>query len=177
MGMFTGYWPGSSVSIPLSTVTQGSIKAGAPGLAAELLDPASSDLYNNQAIAISEPYNAESPRLFILSVTGKLCGTGFCQVEKLPVKAGKAVVKPRYFNYLHIHCRGVNLLARREAKDIWQNLYEYPLIETGQETELEVLQQTGLSGIDARGRRNTDTPKFHHAQTCTFTPHYLRPFL
>ena len=35
----------------------------------------------------------------------------------------------------------------------------------------------GLSGIDARGRRNTDTPKFHHAQTCTFTPHYLRPFL
>ena len=42
----------------------------------------------------------------------------------------------------HIHCRGVNLLARREAKDIWQNLYEYPLIETGQETELEVLQQT-----------------------------------
>ena len=55
---------------------------------------------------------------------------------------GKAVVKPRYFNYLHIHCRGVNLLARREAKDIWQNLYEYPLIETGQETELEVLQQT-----------------------------------
>ena len=64
------------------------------------------------------------------------------RVEKLPVKAGKAVVKPRYFNYLHIHCRGVNLLARREAKDIWQNLYEYPLIETGQETELEVLQQT-----------------------------------
>ena len=36
----------------------------------------------------------------------------------------------------------MNLLARREAKDIWQNLYEYPLIETGQETELEVLQQT-----------------------------------
>lgn len=64
------------------------------------------------------------------------------QVEKLPVKAGKAVVKPRYFNYLHIHCRGVNLLARREAKDIWQNLYEYPLIETGQETELRILQQT-----------------------------------
>ena len=44
-------------------------------------------------------------------------------------------------------------------------------------TELEVLQQTpAYLELMQEAGRNTDTPKFHHAQTCTFTPHYLRPF-
>lgn len=64
------------------------------------------------------------------------------KVNDLPVKAGKTLVKPRYFNYLHIHCKGKTLLARRKAKDIWQNLYEYPLIETGNSMDFAGLQCT-----------------------------------
>ena len=109
------------------------------GLAAELLDRRHPDLYN-QAIMDFGAIQCTPKVPVCLYCPLRALASG--QVEKLPVKAGKSVVKPRYFNYLHIHCRGVNLLARREAKDIWQNLYEYPLIETGQETELEVLQQT-----------------------------------
>lgn len=63
-------------------------------------------------------------------------------VNKLPVKAGKVKVKPRYFNYLSIHCKGIHLLRRREEKDIWQNLYEYPLIETNRPMEWTELEQT-----------------------------------
>ena len=113
------------------------------GLAAELRDRQHPDLYNQAIMDFgSIQCTPKVPVCLYCPLRENCVALASGQVEKLPVKAGKAVVKPRYFNYLHIHCRGVNLLARREAKDIWQNLYEYPLIETGQETELEVLQQT-----------------------------------
>ena len=113
------------------------------GLAAELLDRRHPDLYNQAIMDFGAiQCTPKVPVCLYCPLRENCVALASGQVEKLPVKAGKAVVKPRYFNYLHIHCRGVNLLARREAKDIWQNLYEYPLIETGQETELEVLQQT-----------------------------------
>ena len=113
------------------------------GLAAELLDRQHPDLYNQAIMDFGAiQCTPKVPVCLYCPLRENCVALASGRVEKLPVKAGKAVVKPRYFNYLHIHCRGVNLLARREAKDIWQNLYEYPLIETGQETELEVLQQT-----------------------------------
>ena len=113
------------------------------GLAAELLDRRHPDLYNQAIMDFGAiQCTPKVPVCLYCPLRENCVALASGQVEKLPVKAGKSVVKPRYFNYLHIHCRGVNLLARREAKDIWQNLYEYPLIETGQETELEVLQQT-----------------------------------
>ncbi len=61
------------------------------------------------------------------------------RVRQLPVKQGKTTVFTRYFHYLHIHCNGEILLHRRGAKDIWQNLYEFPLLETPEETEPETL--------------------------------------
>ena len=64
------------------------------------------------------------------------------KVGQLPVKAGKTRVKPRYFNYLHIGCQGKTLLKRRNAKDIWQNLYEYPLIETVSPVDFSVLERS-----------------------------------
>ena len=113
------------------------------GLAAELLDRRHPDLYNQAIMDFGAiQCTPKVPVCLYCPLRENCVALASGRVEKLPVKAGKSVVKPRYFNYLHIHCRGVNLLARREAKDIWQNLYEYPLIETGQETELEVLQQT-----------------------------------
>ena len=47
------------------------------------------------------------------------------------MKSGKTAVKPRYFNYLYIHGQGMTLLSKRTGDDIWRNLYEFPLIETG----------------------------------------------
>ena len=51
-------------------------------------------------------------------------------VERLPVKNGRTQARPRYFNYLHIRCGSSMLLRQRTGKDIWQHLYELPLIET-----------------------------------------------
>ena len=51
-------------------------------------------------------------------------------VELLPVKQGKTAVRNRYFHYLYITDGQQLLLNKRGEKDIWQGLYEFPLIET-----------------------------------------------
>jgi len=51
-------------------------------------------------------------------------------VTQLPVKSLKTKVTHRFFNYLFIEYKRKTYLHKRDAKDIWQNLYEFPLIET-----------------------------------------------
>lgn len=51
-------------------------------------------------------------------------------VAQLPVKSQKTKVTNRYFNYLFIEFQGNTFLQKRTNKDVWQNLYEFPLIET-----------------------------------------------
>ena len=53
------------------------------------------------------------------------------EIKKLPVKDKKVKVRKRYFNYLvMITADKKTILKKREGKGIWQNLYEFPLIET-----------------------------------------------
>ena len=86
-------------------------------------------------------------------------------VDKLPVKRGKTEVKPRWFNYLVIRCGSKTLLGRRAGKDIWQNLYEYPLIETGCPVDFSELEETEIfrrlfEGVgEVRLNRTTVMPK------------------
>ena len=51
-------------------------------------------------------------------------------VAERPVKQGKTKVSDRWFNYLHVTCGDRTLLRRRGERDIWQGLYEFPLIES-----------------------------------------------
>ncbi len=51
-------------------------------------------------------------------------------VAERPVKQGRTKVRDRWFHYLDLRCGTQTLLCRRGAGDIWQGLYEFPLIET-----------------------------------------------
>ncbi len=57
---------------------------------------------------------------------------------ELPVKKKKVKVRDRYFNYLVLEQNGKLLMQKREKKDIWEGLYDFPLIET--KTPLEGLE-------------------------------------
>jgi len=53
------------------------------------------------------------------------------EIKKLPIKDRKIKVRKRYFNYLVvITSNKETILRKREGKGIWQNLYEFPLIES-----------------------------------------------
>ena len=54
--------------------------------------------------------------------------------DALPVKAQKTKISARYFHYIYV-VQGKNTwLHKRGAGDVWQNLYEPPLIETPTDT-------------------------------------------
>ena len=52
------------------------------------------------------------------------------RVEALPVKAQKTKISTRYFHYIYVKQGDNTWLHKRGAGDVWQNLYEPPLVET-----------------------------------------------
>ena len=100
-------------------------------LAQSLLDERRPDLFNQAMMEFGALQCVpKSPDCECCPLNGKCLGLAARRVERLPVKSGKTVVKPRYFNYLYIHGQGMTLLFKRTGNDIWRNLYEFPLIET-----------------------------------------------
>ncbi|TSJ41963.1 A/G-specific adenine glycosylase [Fluviicola chungangensis] len=65
-------------------------------------------------------------------VLNQSCGSAFNPelIKKLPVKKGKTKVRKRYFHYLHIEKELEIALDQRTGKDVWEKLYEFPLIES-----------------------------------------------
>jgi len=64
------------------------------------------------------------------------------QVAHFPVKQNKIKTKTRYFYYFHIRFEDYTYLNKRAEKDIWQNLYEFPCVESEESLSFEQLQQT-----------------------------------
>jgi len=63
------------------------------------------------------------------------------RIATLPVKAGEQKIRDRHFNYLHIRTTKGLYLQKRTGKDIWQGLYELPLIESAKALGKERMQQ------------------------------------
>ena len=53
------------------------------------------------------------------------------RISELPVKLRKATVKNRHLSYIYIRCKGEIAVRRRPSGDIWQGLWEVPLVEEG----------------------------------------------
>ena len=60
-------------------------------------------------------------------------------VDKLPVKSKKLTKRERFFNYLILNDGDSIYIRKRVEKDIWQDLYEFPLVETEILTEDETV--------------------------------------
>jgi A/G-specific adenine glycosylase len=54
------------------------------------------------------------------------------RVDRLPVKSKKIERRQRYFQFLLFNAEDHIYIRKRTDKDIWRNLYEFPLIETEQ---------------------------------------------
>ena len=80
-----------------------------------------------------------SPRCEVCPLAGQCLALAAGTVAARPVKQGKTRVRDRWFNYLHVSSGDRTLLRRREGRDIWQGLYEFPLIETEGPAELPEL--------------------------------------
>ncbi|HJD91322.1 MULTISPECIES: A/G-specific adenine glycosylase [Bacteroides] len=69
-------------------------------------------------------------------------------VSDLPVKKGKVKVRDRYLNFFYIVQGDYTYIEKRVGKDIWQNLYQLPLIESDRSLPLiELLEKYKTSDI------------------------------
>ncbi len=111
-------------------------------LADELLDRKNPGGYNQALMEFGALHCVpRSPRCSECIFADRCAALATGRVEELPMKQGKTVVKPRYFNYLYVRYGGDTWVRRREGKDIWRNLYELPLIETDEPCDLMALQR------------------------------------
>lgn len=68
---------------------------------------------------------------------------------ELPVRSKKTKVRDRFFYYTVMVSNGEILVSKRGAGDIWQGLYEFPLIESQSRLrDTELLKQLNLSAED-----------------------------
>lgn len=112
-------------------------------LAQSLLDAARPGLQNQAAMEFGALQCVpQRPDCGACPLAGHCLALARGTVALRPVKRGKTVVQPRYFNYLFVRCNGKLLLRQRTEKDIWRNLYEFPLIETDAEAGFDALQRT-----------------------------------
>lgn len=58
-------------------------------------------------------------------------------IQSRPVKSKKTKVRDRYFHYLLFEDKEHFYISQRTEKDIWQNMFEFPLIETDTKLELK----------------------------------------
>lgn len=63
-------------------------------------------------------------------------------VAELPVKLKAKQSRNRYFHYFIVESEKGYLMSKRGEKDVWANLYEFPLIETADSMSLEELLMT-----------------------------------
>lgn len=102
-------------------------------LANELLDTTQPGMYN-QAImdfgaTICKP---QQPQCGVCPQRHQCQALQLDKVNELPVKEKQLVKKTRFFHYFIIRYKEKTIVRQRTAKDIWQGLHEFPLLEAEQ---------------------------------------------
>ncbi|BDD07748.1 A/G-specific adenine glycosylase [Fulvitalea axinellae] len=81
----------------------------------------------------------------------------------LPVKKKKIKVRERHLNYIVIRNGDKTFMRKREAGDVWQDLYDFHLIETEKPTDFDLLTDTVLESLIKTGASLADSsPTFKH---------------
>lgn len=101
-------------------------------LADEMLDAAHPALYNQAIMDFGAlQCTPQNPLCMYCPLQESCVALAEGKVNMLPIKSHKTKVRDRYFSYLYIETKdGEVLIQRRGAGDIWQGLYQLPLIES-----------------------------------------------
>ncbi len=116
------------ISTPIDS-TQG--KKQFTALAQKLLDKKHSGDYNQALMDLGALVcTPQTPKCLACPLAKQCKARKNGTQEELPVKAQKTKVSTRYFHYIYVAQGKFTWLHQRGAGDVWQNLYELPLIET-----------------------------------------------
>ncbi|PKQ65672.1 A/G-specific adenine glycosylase [Labilibaculum filiforme] len=112
-------------------------------IASETMEKAPAEIYNQAIIEFGAlqciPRN---PKCEICPLSSQCFAYNAKQVDQFPIKSKQIKVKNRYFYYLFLSCENRFLIEKRKEKDIWENLFQYPLIECDKQVSTNELIQT-----------------------------------
>lgn len=112
-------------------IDSGSGKRVFSELATTLLDKSNAGLHNQAIMEFGAlQCTPVSPDCINCPASTLCLAYARSEVDRYPVKAGKTKTRNRYFNYFDIRVGGFMYLHKRTDKDIWQGLYELPLVES-----------------------------------------------
>ena len=99
-------------------------------LAAELLANKQAGKYNQAIMDFGATQCLPAkPKCKICPLQKQCVAYATQKINSLPVKSKKIKKRERYFNYIVLKTETTILIHKRIEKDIWQNLYDFPLIE------------------------------------------------
>lgn len=136
-------------------------------LAQEQLPPNHAGEYN-QAImdfgaVVCTPQNPGCPdcvlQMLCLAYKGNL-------VNELPVRAKRTKIRERFFTYLLVTDGKRVLIQKRTASDIWQNLYQLPLLESKsrlpEQPKAAIRKLLGEGPFTLQGQAHSETQMLSH---------------
>ncbi|MGO3706709.1 MAG: A/G-specific adenine glycosylase [Mesonia hippocampi] len=115
-------------------------------LATKMLATKSPGLYNQAIMEFGALHcKPKNPQCVTCPVQSNCIAFQQNKVGELPVKLKKQKVRERFFNFLVFQdAKGQMLLQKRVEKDIWQHLYQFPLIESKHNLTLAEIRKTAL---------------------------------
>lgn len=112
-------------------------------LAQELIDKENPATFNQAIMEFGATHcKPKNPYCNICSFKDSCIAFNKNKIHELPVKIKSAKAKKKYFNFLvFISEDKKTILEKREGKGIWQNLYQFPLIETEKDIDAKSLEK------------------------------------
>ncbi len=99
-------------------------------LAQSLLDPARPGDFNQAMMDFGATHcTPQQPKCSTCLLQSQCAAFSTKRVAELPVRSKAVEKKDRFFVYLVAHFRSDTFVRKRTEKDIWQNLWEFPLLE------------------------------------------------
>ena len=109
-------------------------------LANELLDKKNPGIYNQGIMEFGATFCTPANPNCNACIFNDICLSGpIGKAKEYPVKASKTKVRTRYFEYFVIKQQKSTFIEQRKAKDIWQNLYQFPMLEFDQKTSKQLV--------------------------------------
>ena len=110
-------------------------------LAQELIDKHQPDAFNQAIMEFGAMQcKPQNPDCAVCPFNKTCIAFNSNTIDSLPVKIKSAKAKNKYFNFLVFLSKGhKTILEKREGKGIWQNLFQFPLVETNNTIDSKTL--------------------------------------
>jgi len=115
-------------------------------LANNIIDPSRPGAFNQAIMDFgADICLASSPKCSLCPLTNTCAAFTQNMIEELPPPRQKIKKKDRFFHYFILINQVYTYITKRSKRDIWKNLWEFPMIETNSLMQFKELRKKSLS--------------------------------